>query len=139
MEYDVEDISNKSQIVTFVLLLLFGSFGAHRFYVGKYITGLIYCILGVGSWALSLLNIGYTLIAQIIFLLLIVIDLYALYSDSFTDGKGKPVVGKDNIMVYETDEERDQKLFIAKLDKLMMVLIIFAVYIVVFILRNFVL
>ncbi len=46
--------SDKRALTTGLLCLLVGVFGAHRFYVGKYVTGiLMLCTLGgVGIWVL---------------------------------------------------------------------------------------
>ena len=37
----------KSQAVAYVLLLLLGCFGAHKFYMGNIFAGVIYAVLGV--------------------------------------------------------------------------------------------
>lgn len=42
MNIDEEDISKKGPMITLILSLLFGKLGLHRFYVGKYVTGVIY-------------------------------------------------------------------------------------------------
>ena len=102
MIYDEDSISSKSQFTALVLFLLLGSFGAHRFYVRKYITGVFYCILGSTSIIFELFGYEYTLIAKCIFMLFMIVDLYALYSDSFTDKDGKLVIGKDKYTKYET-------------------------------------
>jgi TM2 domain-containing membrane protein YozV len=52
-EKEVE-ISNKSRLVTFLLCYIFGMFGAHRFYVGKKGTAVIY-ILTMGLFGIGLL------------------------------------------------------------------------------------
>jgi len=47
-------ISKKSRLVAFLLCYIFGMFGAHRFYVGKKITAVIY-ILTMGLFGIGLL------------------------------------------------------------------------------------
>jgi TM2 domain-containing membrane protein YozV len=48
------EISPKSRLVAVLLCLLFGVFGAHRFYVGKIGTGILMLVTfgGFGIWAL---------------------------------------------------------------------------------------
>ena len=47
-------ISNKSRLVTFLLCYIFGMFGAHRFYVGKKFTAVLY-ILTMGLFGVGLI------------------------------------------------------------------------------------
>ncbi len=63
-------VSPKSRLVALLLCLLFGVFGAHRFYVGKIGTGILMLITvgGLGIWAL--------------------IDLILIIIGSFTDKAG---------------------------------------------------
>lgn len=48
------NISTKSRLVTFLLCYIFGMFGAHRFYVGKKVTAVLY-ILTMGLFGIGLL------------------------------------------------------------------------------------
>ena len=48
------EISNKSRLVAFLLCYIFGMFGAHRFYVGKKVTAVLY-ILTFGLFGIGLL------------------------------------------------------------------------------------
>lgn len=48
------EISNKSRLVAFLLCYIFGMFGAHRFYVGKKVTAVLY-ILTFGLFGVGLL------------------------------------------------------------------------------------
>lgn len=53
-------ISDKRLSITFILAFLFGVVGAHRFYVGKYATGVLYLFTGgffVVGWIFDLLRI----------------------------------------------------------------------------------
>jgi TM2 domain-containing membrane protein YozV len=65
--------SDKFILPTFFLCLLFGLFGAHRFYVGKIATGVLQLITlgGLGIWAL--------------------IDLVMIICGLFTDRDGNPI------------------------------------------------
>jgi len=42
----------KSLPIAYALWLVLGIFGAHRFYLGRYLTGAIQAVLGAASWAL---------------------------------------------------------------------------------------
>ena len=68
-----ERISDKLILPTFLLCLLFGILGVHRFYVGKITTGILQLITlgGLGIWAL--------------------IDLVMILCGLFTDSGGKPI------------------------------------------------
>lgn len=54
IEQEFERPSDKSMPLAFVLALLFGIFGAHRFYVGKVGTGLLQLVTlgGLGIWVI---------------------------------------------------------------------------------------
>jgi TM2 domain-containing membrane protein YozV len=139
MNYDEENVSSKSQMVTLFLLLFFGSFGVHRFYTNKYITGIIYLIIGSISFALNLFGFSFAYIIQLAFKFLILIDLRAIYSDSFTDSEGRLIVGKSSVLVYNSYEERDQNIFLEKVNKIVFVSLAIALYLTYFIIINFIL
>jgi len=139
MYLDNDDISKKSPTITLLLCLVFGPLGAHRFYAGKYITGLIYFIIGGTTTVLRFFGIGWAFIAVIACMLMVLIDLYAIYSDSFTDSKGKIITSAEKTLIYDSFEEREKIIFIDKLNKLIAILSALAVYIVIFILNRFVL
>lgn len=65
--------SDKEWIITLLLCLLLGGFGAHRFYVGKAGTGILQLITagGCGIWA--------------------VIDLFMIITGKFTDKDGNEI------------------------------------------------
>ena len=66
-------MGDKSFVTALVLLLLLGGLGAHRFYVGKPGTAILFILTlgGFGIWAL--------------------IDLITILTGSFTDWEGKPL------------------------------------------------
>ena len=103
MRFEKEDISSKDELLAMVLAIFFGSYGLHRFYVGKYVSGTVYLLLcntrilfnilvrlGLDTFRSSFFDYFATGLA----LVLIAYDIYALYSESFTDGKKKLIVGK---------------------------------------------
>jgi TM2 domain-containing membrane protein YozV len=66
--------STKSKTLAIILCLFLGLFGVHRFYVGKYGTGILMWLTTGG------------------FFLWWIADLFALMTTSFTDSKGRPLV-----------------------------------------------
>jgi len=66
-------ISSKSFAGTLILCLLFGWLGVHRFYVGKFASGMFMFLTvgGLGLWAL--------------------LDLIVIISGNFEDGQGAPI------------------------------------------------
>lgn len=70
---EIRKISDKSSLVAFILCLLFGVLGVHRFYVGKFWTGLLWLLTG------GLVLIGW------------VIDLISILTGTFTDKQGQEV------------------------------------------------
>lgn len=127
MNLDAEQISKKSSAVSFALMLSFGIFGAHRFYVGKWKSGLLYLLFGSIVPGARLINqimlfAGDTSILKLIwyiymsFLLVcvaVLYDIYALYSESFTDKEGKVVISgsrKDEIVGRTMQEVFNDKL-----------------------------
>jgi len=65
--------SDKSRLVTLLLLIFLGGFGAHRFYAGKMGTALLFIVTfgGLGIWWL--------------------IDIVMVCTGSFTDSEGRPI------------------------------------------------
>jgi TM2 domain-containing membrane protein YozV len=138
MNFDDDDISSKSQLVTLFLCLFFGRLGAHRFYVGKYITGTIYLLCGTTSIVMDVLGYWPALFLRVICIGLILFDLYALYSDSFTDKQDRLVLGKEKALVYDTYKERDKILFEDKLNKIMLILCGIAFYLIYFLVLHYI-
>lgn len=66
-----EAVSTRSKWVAFVLCLLLGRFGVHRFYAGKMGTGFLYLITG-----------GFKKVG-------VIVDLIMILTGNFTDGDGK--------------------------------------------------
>ena len=62
--------SGKSKIVALILCFMFGCFGAHRFYVGKSVSGLLYL------FTMGLFGIGWF------------VDIIAIITGGFTDKHG---------------------------------------------------
>lgn len=136
---DENEISKKSPLLTLFLCLVFGSLGAHRFYVGKYATGIIYFIIGGTSIILDFLGFGFAIVGKIIFALLIIIDTYAIYSDSFTDSKGKVITDNESTLVYNSLAEREAILSNRRSDKVLIFLAAFIFYLGWFLLDKYIL
>lgn len=103
MIIDASEISPKSEMKTVILALLFRGFGLHRFYVGKYLSGMIYVLIGSTSFISSVCDkigvsffqsVNISLICMFIAATWALFDIFALYSESFTDGQGRLIVSK---------------------------------------------
>ena len=127
MNLDPEEISSKNSTVVFILTFFFGSLGLHRFYVGKWKTGLIYLAFGSILPGVKIIDlickvVGINSIFKVIwfiilaFMLVVVAclyDIFTLYSESFTDSKGKIVISgsrKDEIVGRTLEEKFNDKL-----------------------------
>jgi len=82
-------ISPKSRLATALFAWFLGSFGAHRFYVGKTGTAVIMLILGVLGWATVWLFFG------LIFLIPVwiwsLVDFIFAVAGNFTDSEGRVI------------------------------------------------
>ena len=79
MTHYVTNTSNKSRLVALLLCIFLGEFGAHRFYVGKIGTGLLYLFTA------GLFGIGW------------IIDLIKICLGSFRDNVGEPLRNGDQL------------------------------------------
>jgi TM2 domain-containing membrane protein YozV len=136
MYVEREDVSNKNAAVAAALCLLFGSLGLHRFYVGKYTSGIIFLVFGSSHLGVRIFSklLGFNgIIISVVLLLFITIavfyDLHALYSECFLDSKGKILISgsRQDELIGRTPEEK----FDAKLTILITVLL-FIVYIILY-------
>jgi TM2 domain-containing membrane protein YozV len=73
------NVSEKSRLGTFILALVFGGVGLHRFYVGKYGTGILIIILSL----LSVFTISYIWVA---------IDCLVILLGGFRDKENKKII-----------------------------------------------
>ena len=103
MEISKEEASNKNELVAAVLALFWGTFGIHRFYVGKWISGTIYFVIGRVSFLFTVLNyLGVNLfyssyisiVASILVVVAVLYDLFAIKNESFTDSKNRLLISK---------------------------------------------
>ncbi len=72
-------VSDKTKIIALLLIILLGPLGAHRFYVGKIGSAVLFLITlgGLGIWWL--------------------VDLYKIITDQFTDKQGRILLKKNEI------------------------------------------
>ena len=127
MNLDAEQISKKSSAISFALMMSFGIFGAHRFYVGKWKSGLIYLLFGSVVPGAKLINqimlligdkslfnfVWYLYMSFVLVCVAVLYDIFALYSESFTDKAGKVVISgsrKDEIVGRTIEEAFNDKL-----------------------------
>lgn len=146
MNLDADQISKKNSVVTLVYALTFGYLGAHRFYVGKWKSGLVYLIFGsvfplvhMLQKISEVLGVNFALKASGVFTIAYILvecamlyDIFALYSQSFTDCFDKVVIGgseKDEIVGRTMEEKFNDNLSIAV--ALFIFILIFIIYFVI--------
>lgn len=71
---NIDEQSNRSYFITLFLLIFLGYLGAHRFYAGKYLTGIIWLFTG------GLFTVGY------------IFDLILFFSFNFRDDRNKIII-----------------------------------------------
>ena len=103
MVVEKDEASDKNELVAVVLALCWGTFGMHRFYVGKWISGTIYLLIGSVSFLANLLdalgvsvlyNVYISIFAFLLVCVAVLYDLFALKNESFFDGKNKLLISK---------------------------------------------
>ncbi|MGL4656487.1 MAG: NINE protein [Sarcina sp.] len=77
-------VSDKTKLVSLLLLLFVGGFGVHQFYVGNNKRGVLFLVL----FGLSIITCGLASIATLVFW---IIDLVNLLSDKMLDSEGRPI------------------------------------------------
>lgn len=104
MHIEQEKISPKDEFITILLALVFGGSGIYKFYLGKWIQGIIMLIcstsiywgttlflftkLSINSWFLmQFLSYGWVYIV-------ILFDIFKIYTESMTDGKCRLLCSK---------------------------------------------
>lgn len=116
MYIEKEQVSRKSAAVAAVLCLFFGSLGLHRFYVGKFKSGLLYLLFGSSMVSIHILSrldiVKGTLIGIFLFLLVAVgvfYDLFAMYNECFLDKEGKILLSgaRQDELVGRTFQEKE--------------------------------
>ena len=103
MVVEKADASNKNELVALFFALCWGTFGLHRFYVGKWKSGILYLLFGSFSFLYNLLdelgvNIFFSIyFSYVAFLLVgvaVLYDVFAITNESFFDGKDKLLISK---------------------------------------------
>ncbi len=84
------EISPKSRLATLLLAWFLGTLGLHRFYIGKFGSGVLLLILGILGWSTTwLFGLGYLfLVAAGIW---VVIDFILTLFGAMRDGQGRPI------------------------------------------------
>lgn len=86
-------ISNEKKLTLFLLCWLFGLFGVHRFYTGKYLTGGTYLLALTSAGVLGLSKSESLSIVPICLLFLWwLVDFMRIIMGKFTDKEGKQIV-----------------------------------------------
>jgi len=82
------DVSSKSRVATSLFAWFLGSFGAHRFYIGKSGTAVIMLVLGILGWA-TIWIVGLGLVFLIPVWIWALIDFIFAVSGNMRDSEGK--------------------------------------------------
>jgi len=86
----VKEISPKSRLAVLLLAWFLGTFGLHRFYIGKIETGLVILILGILGWATTwILGLGFIFLTAAG--IWVFIDFVMALFGAMKDKDGKPI------------------------------------------------
>lgn len=145
-----EDISNRNSTMSFLLCFFFGYFGAHKFYVGKWIQGIVYLLFGSSvffnfiispiakkfGYSLAIKSVGVKIVLTLLVGVAILYDLFAITHEASTDKKGLIVVsGKHKDEIYgRTESEK----FNDKLNTVITICVFVIFAIIYFVLLNLV-
>lgn len=89
---DKSQVSSEKKLTVLLLCWLFGLFGIHRFYTGKYLSGALQIFLLGLMGLLAAFDIGYPSAAILIFLFVwLIIDFLRIIMGKFTDKDGKRI------------------------------------------------
>jgi TM2 domain-containing membrane protein YozV len=89
---DKAQASNEKKLTLLLLCWIFGIFGVHRFYTGKYLTGglqLLGVMLGIVA---AIFEAKVLAPLFIIFPLWLLFDVLLIIMGKFTDKEGKPII-----------------------------------------------
>ena len=145
MVIEKNDVSKKSGTIATLLCFFFGWTGAHRFYIGKWKSALIFLLFGcsipVALVQLMLLSYGIRLPIHISFIVRIIgfiisyamifFDIFAIYSGTFSDKDGKILLSgkiKDEAIGRSRKEKQMDKYNLLLM--LMYIFLIYGIYIV---------
>jgi TM2 domain-containing membrane protein YozV len=93
VDMDNRQFSNEKKLTLLLLCWLFGLFGVHRFYTGKYLTGGLQLFLIVLALVFGLFEVKIlSAIPAGILLLWWVIDVLQIIMGKFTDKERKPII-----------------------------------------------
>lgn len=125
MHFDKEDISPKNDALAIFLAIMFGFYGAHRFYAGKYLSACIYLFAGNIHVLYDILeyfgvapeaNVFLTVFFYGLPFVMIAYDVFALLNASFLDGDKKVIVNraiKEEAGAFDKNEDRITDIIIA--------------------------
>lgn len=85
----VAEVSSKSRLATTLLTFFLGTFGAHRFYLGKIKTAVIMLTLSILGWVTSAFEFGYIFLIPVY--IWVIVDLIFTVSGKMKDKEGNPV------------------------------------------------
>jgi TM2 domain-containing membrane protein YozV len=134
---EINDTSTKKSRLAMILYLILGKLGVHRFYVGKYITGAVFLLVGGAAVILNVMDIRFAFIAEIVSAVIVAADMYLICSGRFKDKNGNPIVTIVSISEGNGTKEKEKSSFIEKINKVMYISAGAAIYIVFCLIYSF--
>lgn len=119
---DANEVSRKSNGIALLYLFTFGFLGMHRFYVGKWKTGLIYLLIGLQLPIIRILTMfGVSPIKSVVYQILLFLfsiaflgfDLFTMAQEAFSDSDGKILLGRahrDAVIGRDSKEKEEDKM-----------------------------